>query len=103
MEQVLKGTDIKFKVDVSGGEFDINRDSLEIEIYKGSSEFVRRFTKDDLIYSEDDGVFLLCIETKDLEPGRYDAVVYTHVEDGDFPDGERTEVNRITLLTVKKV
>ena len=102
MENILLGSDIKFKITIESEGFDINENDFSVELYKGGVGAIKTYTKEDLVKT-DEGDWLMCVETNKLTVGSYYAVVWTHVPDDDFPDKERTEVSKTPLFTVKKI
>ena len=101
MEPIIIGTEVKFAVDISAEGFDMDNDEFVLYLMKGRT-IVKEFTPEDLVL-DIDGTYLLCIDTEEIGVGTFDLAVRAQVKDGNFTDGYRTEIERQSLMTVKKL
>lgn len=100
MESVILGTEVKFVVNINCEGFDMDTDDFYIMIMKGHN-VVKTYDKADLVLDSD--AYLLCIDTKEIGVGNFDVAVNAQVPDEHFDDGFRTEIERVSLMTVKKL
>lgn len=100
MEAVFLGTEIKFAVEVTCEGFDMETDDFTCLIMKGHN-VVKEYPKSALIVEGDS--YILCIDTNDIGTGNFDLAVNAQVPDGHFPDSYRTEIERVSLMTIKKL
>ena len=100
MESVFLGTEIKFAVEVTCEGFDMDTDDFTCSIMKGHN-VVKEYAKSDLIVEE--GTYILCIDTTEIGAGNFDLAINAQVSDGHFPDSKRTEIERVSLMTIKKL
>lgn len=100
MEAVFLGTEIKFAVELTCDGFDMETDDFTCSIMKGHN-VVKEYDKSELVVEE--GTYLLCIDTTDLGTGNFDLAVNAQVPDGHFPDVYRTEIEKVPLMTIKKL
>lgn len=100
MESVILGTEVKFAVNITADGFDMGTDDFTVMIMKGHN-VVKTYDKAELVLSGE--VYLLCIDTEDVGVGNFDVAVNAQVPDQHFADGFRTEIERVSLMTVKKL
>ena len=100
MESVIIGTEVKFAVSIKAQGFDMAEDNFTLSIMKGRN-VVKEYSKSDLVV--DDDTYLLCIDTEEIGVGTFDLAVNAQIPDGDFGDVYRTEIERVPLMTVKKL
>lgn len=75
-------------------------DDFTVTIKRGSKQKV--FAKADLARDGEDN-FYVCFDSAEFGTGVIQAIVTAYVPDTDFPDGLRTEVYMMDLLTVNRV
>jgi len=96
-DTIIKGTEVKYKVDLTAGGFDMDTDDFFFTVSCGGVEKV--IPKSELVY---DGTYwYLCFDTSDLSPGRMTVASTALIPDTDFPDGARAEVVT-TILGILK-
>lgn len=100
MEGAFIGTELKFLVEIEAGGFSMVDDDFTVTIKRGSKQHV--FAKADLIRDDEDN-FYVCFDSAEFGSGMIQAVVTAYVPDTDFPDGLRTEVYLMDLLTINRV
>lgn len=101
MEPVIIGTEVKFAVNISAEGFSMEDDDFVISLLKGRN-VVKEYSKTDLVL-DFDGTYLLCIDTTEVGVGSFDIAVMAKIPDTHFEDGFRTEIERVELMTVKKL
>ena len=99
-ERAFVGTELKFLVEIEAGGFSMVDDDFTVTIKRGSKQHV--FQKADLVKDNEDK-FYVCFDSAEFGTGTIQAVVTAYVPDSDFPDGLRTEVYMMDLLTVNRV
>lgn len=100
MESIIVGTEIKFAVNIEAQGFSMDDDDFTLYIMKGRN-VIKEYTKSDLVV--EDGTYLLCVDTEGIGVGSFDLAVKAQVPDGHFQDSYRTEIERVPLMTVKKL
>lgn len=100
MEQLILGEEAKFAVNVSAEGFSMTDDTFKVSIMRGHN-VVKEYTKEDLVLDGD--VWIMCVDTTETGTGSFDAAVTAYVPDSLFPDGLRTEIERVQLMNVKKL
>lgn len=100
MERAFLGTELKFLVEITAGGFTMADDDFTVTIRRGSKQ--RVFQKSELIEDENHK-FYVCFDSAEFGTGVIQAIVTAYVPDTDFPDGLRTEVYMMDLLTVNRV
>lgn len=100
MTQAYLGSEKKFSVEISAQGFDMDEDDFTLLIMKGHNA-VKEVRKSELVV--DNGTYLLCIDTNEIGTGNFDLAVVAEVPDSHFGDTKRTEIERVSLLTVKKL
>lgn len=100
MESVIIGTEVKFAVSIKAQGFDMAENNFTLSIMKGRN-VVKGYSKSDLVV--EDGTYLLCIDTEEIGVGTFDLAVNAKIPDDDFDDVYRTEIDRVPLMTVKKL
>lgn len=101
MDSVIIGTEIKFAINIEAEGFSMDDDDFTLQIMKGRN-VVKEYQKSDLQIDDDD-TYILCVSTDDIGVGTFDLAVNAQVPDTHFPDGLRTEIQRVPLMTVKKL
>lgn len=101
MDSVIIGTEIKFAIDITAEGFSMADNDFTLSIMKGRN-VVKEYAKSDLVVDDDD-TYILCIDTEDIGMGTFDLAVNAQIPDQHFPDGLRTEIERISLMTVKRL
>lgn len=100
MEQIILNTEVKFAVNAQAQGFSMDDDDFTLYIMKGRN-IVKEIPKENLVHDGDD--YLLCVDTAETGVGTFDLAVRMDVPDGHFPDGMRTEWERVQLMIVKKL
>lgn len=100
MESIIVGTEVKFAVNIEAQGFSMDDDDFTLYIMRGRN-IVKEYSKSDLIVEDD--TYLLCVDTEETGVGSFDLAVNAQVPDGHFPDIYRTEIERVPLMTVKKL
>lgn len=101
MDPVILGTEIKFVVNITALGFNINDDDFTLFVMKGRN-IVKEIDKTELIVDEEH-LHILCLDSAELGAGTFDLAVKAEIPDSHFPDGYRTEIARVPLMTVKKL
>lgn len=96
METYYRGTELKFKVELTAAGFSMASDDFEIEVKSGRSTI--SMAKEDLI--EKSGEYYAVIDTSDLPAGTLKLVATAHVPDTDADDGVRNEVAVANLCKI---
>lgn len=96
-DSIIKGTEVKFKVDLSASGFDMAACDFFFTIYCGGKTLT--IPKSELVYDGTD--WYLCFDTSGFNSGTMTVVTTALIPDSDFPDGLRTEVTKDTLGTLK--
>lgn len=99
-DKIFVGTELKFKIDIEAEGFSMDTDDFNVVICRRNVKQV--FNKQDLI-NDGEGNYYVCFDTADFGTGTISAIVTAYVPDTDFPDGLRTEVVAMDLVTVNKV
>ena len=99
-EKAFIGTELKFKIDIEASGFSMVDDDFNIIIKKRNIE--KRFEKVDLV-DDGQGNYYVCFDSAEFGTGTISAIVTAYVPDTDFPDGFRTEVFEMDLVTINKV
>ncbi len=94
LDDIFVGTELKFALDITADGFDMDNDGWSVTV-KGSLGSVR-IDKSDCI---DDGEsnWFFTFDSTAVGPGQPVAIVTAYVPDNDFPDGLRTEVDKVNL------
>ena len=100
MESIIVGTEVKFAVSLEAQGFSMDDNDFTLYIMKGRN-IVKEYQKADMVVEND--TYLLCIDTNEIGIGTFDLAVKAQVPDGHFPDSYRTEIERVPLMTVKKL
>ena len=100
MEAIIVGTEVKFAVNIEAQGFSMDDNDFTLYIMKGRN-IVKEYQKADMVVEDD--TYLLCIDTNEIGIGTFDLAVNAQVPDGHFPDIYRTEIERVPLMTVKKL
>lgn len=100
MEAVILGTEVKFAVYVVADGFSMDDDDFSLMIMKGRT-VVKEIEKSELVI--EDGTYLMCLDTEEIGAGTFDLAVRAYVPDGHFPDGLRTEIERVSFINVRKL
>lgn len=87
---IIKGTKIKFKVDIAASGFDMDSCDFFFTIYCGGKMLV--IPKSELVYDGTD--WYLCFDTSCFNSGTMTVVTTAFIPDSDFSDGLRKEVNK---------
>ena len=94
---IIKGTGVKFKVDLSASGFDMDSCDFFFTIICGGVS--KTILKDELVYDGTD--WFLCFDTSDFWGGTMTVVTTAFIPDSDFQDGMRKEIDKRTLLVLK--
>lgn len=100
IEHTFVGTKLKFAISISSPGFNMTEDDFTVDIRRGAKTI--HFDKEDLVVDENDQYYV-CFDTAELGGGVVEAIITAFVPDDDFSDGIRTEVAKITLLSVYRV
>ena len=100
MEAIIVGTEVKFAVSLEAQGFSMSDNDFTLYIMKGRN-IVKEYQKADMVVEDD--TYLLCIDTKEIGIGTFDLAVNAQVPDRHFQDSYRTEIERVPLMTVKKL
>lgn len=101
MTTVILDTEVKFAIGVTADGFSMDEDDFTLYVMKGRN-IVKEVPKSALVV-DGDGTYLLCLDTAELGVGTFDLAVRADVPDAHFGDGLRTEIERVSLMTVKKL
>ena len=96
-DYIIKGTDVKFKVDLSASGFDMDSCVFFFTIYCGGKTLT--VLKSELVYDGTD--WYLCLDTSGFNSGTITITTKAFIPDADFPDGLRTEIDKRTLGILK--
>jgi len=97
-DKTYLGTELKYKVTITASGFSMDDDDWSVTISRG--KISKSFPKSECIHGEDG--WYVCFDTSELGAGQYIATITALVPDDDFPDGFRTEVQKITLPLVEQ-
>lgn len=100
MDSVILGTELKYAIELISQGFSMDEDDFTIYIMKGRN-IVKEYAKSDL--RVENGTYLLCINTEEIGLGSFDVAAKAEVPDDHFPDGFRTEIERVQVFNVKKL
>ena len=98
MATIYKGTELKFKVELTATGFSMADDEFEVEVKSGKTSVV--LDKEDLILNS--GNYYGIVSTDNLAPGEVKFVCTAHIPDSDASDGVRNEVAVYNLCTLAK-
>ena len=96
MQKIYRGTEIKFKIELESGGFDMLRDDFDLEVVSGSSRV--KLSKDDLY--EEDGVYYGYVNTDELQTGQVKVIATAYVTDKGASGGVRQEVSVAQLCNL---
>lgn len=96
----FEGSDLKIQVEMTASGFDMDTDDWSVGI-KCGSKIVAIIPKADAI--RNDSGWFVCIRAEKLKTGLIEVIGYGKIQDNDFDDGIRNEVNKDTLLNYKKL
>ena len=96
---IYLGTELKFALEIESEGFSMDTDDFKVVIksVKKKKEIV--IPKEEMLLDENEK-YLFTIDTEVLGVGDYWIYVYAYVPDEDFPDGIRTEVQKLHLCGV---
>ena len=100
MDEAFFGTETKWLINITSPGFDMDRDDFELVLKTGSKRV--SIKKQDCFKDEEDRWYFT-FDTSLLKAGVVEIVTTAYVPDDDFPDGIRTEVDKKSLITTKKV
>lgn len=92
------GTELKFLVEIGAGGFSMADDRFTVDIMRGNN--VLHFEKEDMELDRN-GNWYVCFDTLALGTGIVTAKITAYIPDDDYVDGFRTEIQKMTLLTIK--
>lgn len=96
MVKIYKGTELKFKVELESGGFDMYRDDFELEVVSGGTSV--RLVKEEL--QEEEGSYYGYVETEDLDTGIVKVIAKAYVPDKGASGGVRQEVSVAQLCNL---
>ena len=96
MQKVYKGTELKFKVELESGGFDMSRDDFELEVVSGTTSVTLQ--KEDL--HEEDGSYYAYVDTMELDTGQVKVIGKACVPDTGASGGIRQEIAVAQLCTL---
>lgn len=91
------GTELKFALIIETEGFDMATDDFCV-VVKSARKKVE-IKKDEMLIDAEER-YLFTVDTAALGVGDYWVYAYAYVPDADFPDGLRTEVQKLKLCTV---
>lgn len=97
---IYVGTDLKFALNIECEGFSMDEDDFEVVLVNGCKRLL--ISKDEMSRSED-GTWFLCFNSEDVGQGTITLIVYAHVPDADFSDGERTEIYKTELCKIESL
>lgn len=100
MEAIIVGTEVKFAVSLEAQGFSMDDNDFTLYIMKGRN-IVKEYQKAEMVVEND--TYLLCVDTNEIGIGTFDLAVNAQVPDAHFPDGYRTEIERVPLMNVRKL
>lgn len=100
MDSVILGTELKYAIEITSQGFSMDDDDFVVYIMKGRN-VIKEYAKSDLVVEDD--TWLLCIDTEEIGLGSFDVAAKAYVPDDHFPDGIRTEIERVQVFNVKKL
>ena len=74
-------------------------DNFKVDLVCGKRTVTK--TKDSMA-TDGEGNYFVCFDTADLGVGKVTAVVTAYIPDADFPDGLRTEVQKLDIGTIRE-
>ena len=96
-DNILKGTEVKYKVNLTATGFDMDSCDFFFTVYAGGRSLT--ILKSECIYDGEN--WYLCFDTSGLNPGLMTVATTAFIPDTDFQDGLRSEVNYSTLGVLK--
>lgn len=90
---IYEGSDLKFAIDIQCEGFSMDENDFTVDLVNGKKRI--SLSKEDLVQDSDG--WYLCFNSGELGAGDIYVIVYAHVPDDDFADGERTEIYRQLL------
>ena len=93
------GTDLKFAFTVAAEGFDMSSDEYEVKLVCGNKRV--DVPKTDIVPGDDEGEYLLLVDSTKFPSGVLRMVVTATVTDSDFPDLKRQEVGALDLCVLK--
>lgn len=97
METYFRGTELKFKVELTAAGFSMAENDFEIEVKSGRQSV--SMTKEEM-KTDGSGNYYAYIDTNALPAGTLKIVATAHIPDSDSPDGVRNEVAKADLCNV---
>lgn len=98
-ERYYIGTDLKFAFEIEGEGFDMATDKYDIDLVCGGKT-VHVDVEERVV--EDEGEFLLLVDTRPFPPGVLKMVATAYVPDENYSDGYREEVVSKELCQIKR-
>ena len=98
-DYIIKGTKVKYLINLAASGFSMMTDDFKVSIF--CSGITKEFKKVDCTYDADTGKWYLCFDTSGFRSGEMIATFTAFVPDADFPDGMRTEKDKISLGILK--
>ena len=99
-EYTLAGGGVKFAVNMTCDDFDMDIDDWTITVSRGNNTIV--FNKDTAIKGNDEQWYI-CIDTELLGPGEAGIIFDAFVPDEDFDSGYRHEIQEFRLMNIKNL
>ena len=97
-DEIYIGTELKYIVEIGAAGFSMLNDRFCVDIMRGPNAL--HFEKDDMEVDEQ-GNWYVCFDSLALGTGKVTAKVTAFVPDTDYPDGLRTEVQKMDLIIIK--
>lgn len=95
--KIYKGTELKYMLNIEAQGFSMDDDDFEVTLISNRKRVTIK--KDEMVIDEQ-GHFLFCFDTELLGTGDIILEITAYVPDDDFPDGLRTEKNKMMLCRV---
>lgn len=96
-DYIIRGTEVKYKVDLTASGFDMDSCDFFFTIYCGGKSLT--VLKPELVTDGEN--WYLCFDTSGFDPGLMTVETTAFIPDTDFSEGIRTEVNSSTLGVLK--
>ena len=98
-EKHIIGEELKYAIAITSSGFDMDIDDWEIELIRGQKSVV--LGKSDCV-KDIQGKWYFPFDTYGFTPGLVKLIVTAYVNDADFPDGKRTEIDKYDLTYLEK-
>ena len=104
-EGMWLGGKTKYAITMECQGFDMNEDDWRVTVSRGPKKVV--FTPQNAVYEEGEGnkpgQWYICLDSRELGPGKCYITFEALVPDDDFEDGIRNEIMRYELININSL